>query len=43
MQCRKESNIKNCPCDEMECPRRGVCCECVAYHRSRGSLTACMG
>ena len=24
------------------CPRKGNCCQCVAYHRERGEATGCM-
>ena len=39
-----EINIQMCPCTEMDCPRRGICCECIAYHRNstQWPLTACM-
>ena len=35
-------NVGECPCSKMECERRGICCECIRSHRSRGSLVACM-
>ncbi len=38
--CRKEELFKECPCT-YPCRRRGKCCECIAYHRSRGELPAC--
>lgn len=41
MQCKKESNLKDCTCDEMDCPRRGICCECVRHHRSKGEIPGC--
>jgi hypothetical protein len=34
-------NLKTCNCTYPGCPRHGVCCECLAYHRSAGELTAC--
>ena len=40
MKCQKEQNIQNCPCT-YPCQRKGLCCECVAYHRDRGELPAC--
>lgn len=38
-----EKNLKNCPCTE-DCPRKGKCCECIAYHRNsrQWPLTACL-
>jgi hypothetical protein len=40
MECKKEENAKNCNCT-YPCERKGICCECVAYHRERGELPAC--
>ena len=39
-ECRVESNAKACNCS-YPCDRKGMCCECVAYHRSSGELPAC--
>lgn len=41
MQCQIEKNLENCNCTYEPCPRKGKCCECVAYHRDRGELPAC--
>ncbi|MBO8160904.1 MAG: hypothetical protein H0Z24_04655 [Thermosipho sp. (in: Bacteria)] len=42
MHCENyESNLKNCNCSYPGCPRKGKCCECLAYHRERGELPAC--
>tara|TARA_Y100000310_G_scaffold309148_1_gene352989 strand:+ start:3705 stop:3896 length:192 start_codon:yes stop_codon:yes gene_type:complete len=41
MECQKESNLENCNCSCPSCPRKGICCECVAYHRERKELPAC--
>ncbi len=40
MECKKHSNLKNCNCS-YPCPGKGICCDCVAYHRSRKELPAC--
>jgi len=40
MECKKDENLQNCNCS-YPCSRKGVCCECVAYHRSRRELPAC--
>jgi hypothetical protein len=29
-----EINAQMCPCQATDCERRGICCECVAFHRS---------
>jgi len=36
-----KTNLETCPCTEDECPRHGVCCECIRAHVSGGSLPAC--
>ncbi len=41
MECKKTQNLKSCNCSYSPCPRKGVCCECIAYHRSMGQLPAC--
>jgi len=42
MTCENEKqNLKNCNCSYPGCPRKGKCCECIAYHRRMGQLPAC--
>lgn len=42
MKCVNEKqNLKNCNCSYPGCPRKGKCCECIAYHRRMGELPAC--
>lgn len=41
MECKKESNLENCNCSYPGCERKGICCECIAYHREKGQLPAC--
>jgi hypothetical protein len=42
MQCENfEKNLQNCNCSYPGCPRKGKCCECLAYHREQGELPAC--
>jgi hypothetical protein len=41
MDCKKEKNLSACNCTYEPCPRKGVCCECLAYHRRSGELPAC--
>ncbi|MEM1554794.1 MAG: DUF6485 family protein [Thermoproteota archaeon] len=41
MECKREINLKNCPCTWPDCPRKGICCECLSYHRSHNELPAC--
>ncbi len=42
MECKKLENLKNCPCSWPNCERKGICCECVAHHRKKGELPACL-
>lgn len=41
MECRKSQNLKMCNCSYESCERKGVCCECLHYHRKMGQLPAC--
>ena len=36
----KTKNLKDCTCT-YSCAKRGLCCECVAYHRSSGQVPGC--
>ncbi len=38
----KENNLEKCPCTYEPCERKGICCECLNYHRSRGEKPVCM-
>lgn len=41
MDCRKKTNAEGCACTYSPCPRKGLCCECAAYHRENGELPGC--
>lgn len=42
MECaNKEKNLKRCNCTYEPCSRKGICCECIAYHRKNDELPAC--
>ncbi|HPQ80994.1 MAG TPA: DUF6485 family protein [bacterium] len=41
-ECISERNLKRCTCTYEPCPRKGVCCECIEYHRKNGELPACL-
>ena len=41
MECRKDQNAKDCPCTYPGCSMKGMCCECIKYHREKGQLPAC--
>lgn len=36
----KEKNLEGCTCT-YDCAKRGMCCECVAYHRAKGQIPGC--
>ncbi len=41
MECKKEKNLDKCNCSYSPCSRKGVCCDCVAYHLKMRELPAC--
>ncbi|MEJ2038876.1 MAG: DUF6485 family protein [Desulfosarcinaceae bacterium] len=41
MECTKQKNLKKCNCTYESCPRKGSCCECIAYHLAMRQLPAC--
>jgi len=40
-ECKVEPNKAKCNCTYEPCSRKGLCCECVTYHRQSGELPAC--
>jgi len=38
--CTIEENKRNCNCT-YTCNKKGICCECLSYHRQMGELPAC--
>ena len=38
---RKDANLKRCNCTYEPCPRKGFCCDCMAYHLKSRELPAC--
>jgi len=38
--CTEEKNKASCNCS-YPCSRKGICCECLSYHRRNGELPAC--
>ena len=41
MNCvNKDRNMQNCNCT-YPCSKKGICCECISYHRSMNELPAC--
>lgn len=41
MECQKAKNLEKCNCSYPGCLRKGLCCECLEFHRSRRELPAC--
>jgi hypothetical protein len=41
MDCAQQKNADQCPCTYSSCQRRGACCQCLAYHRSRNEMVGC--
>ncbi|MBI4645833.1 MAG: hypothetical protein HY738_04330 [Bacteroidia bacterium] len=39
-ECSEKSNRAKCNCS-YPCSKKGICCECLHYHRSNGQLPAC--
>ncbi len=40
-ECKIEQNKADCNCTYEPCSRKGICCECLIYHRRSGELPAC--
>ena len=41
MECKKQENLKDCPCTYPECSRKGNCCDCLKHHLASNELPAC--
>ena len=41
MECKSQANKKTCSCTYEPCPRKGVCCDCLAFHLRSRELPAC--
>jgi hypothetical protein len=39
--CKKDTNLKRCTCSYEACSKKGVCCDCLAYHLSVRQLPGC--
>jgi len=37
----KKQNMSMCICTYEPCSRKGICCECLHYHRKKQQLPAC--
>ena len=41
MECKQEKNAKTCACTYDTCNKRGICCDCIAYHLKSRQLPGC--
>ena len=41
VECNEEKNKIRCNCS-YPCDKKGMCCECLRYHWSRGEVSACL-
>lgn len=41
MECKQTKNAAGCTCSYEACARRGICCECIAYHLRNDELPGC--
>lgn len=41
MECKKDKNMSMCNCTYTPCSRKGMCCDCLVYHRRIRELPAC--
>ncbi|MDD5155706.1 MAG: DUF6485 family protein [Candidatus Omnitrophica bacterium] len=37
----QKQNLANCSCSYDPCSRKGICCECVMYHRQNKQVPGC--
>lgn len=42
MECKQEENLVTCTCTYETCQRKGLCCQCIAYHWKRRQLPGCL-
>lgn len=40
VECKTQKNKAICTCS-YPCSKKGMCCECISYHRIRHELPAC--
>lgn len=41
MECNQDKNRNRCNCTYEPCSRKGICCECLAYHIKSRQLPGC--
>ena len=40
-ECKSSKNKQKCNCT-YDCNKKGICCDCIAYHLKRKELPACV-
>ena len=40
-ECKIQLNLSKCSCSYKPCSRKGLCCECVSYHRRNNKIPGC--
>jgi hypothetical protein len=40
-ECKVARNKARCNCSYEPCSRKGICCECIQYHKRMGEMPAC--
>ena len=40
IECKVKKNVTMCNCS-YPCDRKGICCECLSYHRKNKEVPAC--
>ena len=40
-ECNQARNTDRCTCTYEPCSRKGICCECIAYHLRNNELPGC--
>ena len=42
MDClNKKKNLERCNCSYSGCSKKGMCCDCLHYHKMSGQMPAC--
>lgn len=41
-ECNVQANKKDCSCTYEPCSRKGICCECIKYHKKMDQLPGCL-
>lgn len=42
MDCKKIENKIDCTCTATTCSNRGVCCDCIRYHKEQNEVPGCL-